>query len=86
MPGAAGAYAASSGTIYLNRDWLRTATEEAALAVLTEEFGHHLDALFNAVDTPGDEGALFRQLLINREQAPLSHNEAENDSVKSISV
>ena len=68
-----------SGTIYLNRDWLRTATEEAALAVLTEEFGHHLDALFNAVDTPGDEGSLFSQLLINREQAPLSHNEAEDD-------
>ena len=79
MPGAAEAYAASSGRIYLNRDWLRTATEEAALAALTEEFGHHLDALFNAVDTPGDEGALFSQLLINREQAPFSHNEAEND-------
>lgn len=79
MPGAAGAYASSSGTIYLNRDWLRTATEEAALAVLTEEFGHHLDALLNAVDTPGDEGSTFSQLLINREQTPRSHNEPEND-------
>ena len=79
MPGAAGAYAASSGTIYLNRDWLRTATEEAALAVLTEEFGHHLDALFNAVDTPGDEGALFSQLLINSRQASPSQNESEDD-------
>ena len=79
MPGAAGAYATSSGTIYLNRDWLRTATEEAALAVLTEEFGHHLDALFNAVDTPGDEGALFSQLLINSSQASPSQNESEDD-------
>ena len=26
--GAAGAFAASTGTIYLNRDWLNTATEE----------------------------------------------------------
>ena len=28
MPGAAGAYAASTGTIYLNQDWLKTASEE----------------------------------------------------------
>ena len=79
MLGAAGAYDESRGTIYLNRDWLRTATEEQALAVLTEEFGHHLDALFNAVDTPGDEGAKFSQLLINSEKSSPRHNETEDD-------
>ena len=41
MPGAAGAYAASTGTIYLNGDWLLTANDKQAVAVLTEEFGHH---------------------------------------------
>ena len=33
------------------------------MAVLTEELGHHLDGLLNAVDTPGDEGELFARLL-----------------------
>jgi hypothetical protein len=63
MPGAAGAYAISTGTIYLNQDWLATASPVQAVAVLTEELGHHLDGLLNAVDTPGDEGELFAALL-----------------------
>lgn len=64
MPNAAGAYARSTGTIYLNQDWLREANPESVLAVLTEELGHHLDGLLNASDTPGDEGELFADLLL----------------------
>jgi ELWxxDGT repeat protein len=67
MPTAAGAYAASTGTIYLNEDWLQTASQEQLLAVLTEELGHHLDNLLNVEDTPGDEGALFAGLLENQD-------------------
>lgn len=63
MPGAAGAYAISTGTIYLNQDWLANANKQQALAVLTEELGHHLDGLLNSSDTPGDEGKLFEALL-----------------------
>ena len=59
MAGAAGAYAISTGTIYLNQEWLRSASQAQALAVLTEELGHHLDGQLNASDTPGDEGELF---------------------------
>jgi alpha-tubulin suppressor-like RCC1 family protein len=33
------------------------------LAVLSEELGHHLDALLNDSDTPGDEGELLALLL-----------------------
>jgi hypothetical protein len=65
MPTAAGAYADSTGTIYLNQDWLETASTDAVLSVLTQELGHHLDALLNSSDTPGDEGALFATLLEN---------------------
>jgi|688.fasta_scaffold01612_12 alpha-tubulin suppressor-like RCC1 family protein/pimeloyl-ACP methyl ester carboxylesterase len=65
MPGAAGAYALSTGTIYLNADWLQRASQEQALAVLTEELGHHLDGLLNRSDTPGDEGELFAGLLLS---------------------
>ena len=63
IPGAAGAYAASTGTIYLNQEWLAGASNTEAIAVLTEELGHHLDVLLNAADTPGDEGELFARLL-----------------------
>ncbi|MFM8526200.1 MAG: hypothetical protein ACKOCM_11365, partial [Cyanobacteriota bacterium] len=63
MPGAAGAYAVSTGTIYLNAHWLANVSTAQVLAVLTEELGHHLDGLLNASDTPGDEGELFAALL-----------------------
>ena len=62
MPAAAGAYARSTGTIYLNGNWLQSASPQQALAVLTEELGHHLDGLLNSGDTPGDEGR--RQALV----------------------
>ena len=82
MPGAAGAYAISTGTIYLNQDWLTTASAAQAMAVLTEELGHHLDGLLNVVDTPGDEGEYFSNLL-RRDALMDSQKEglrAENDS------
>ncbi|MFM8526277.1 MAG: RCC1 domain-containing protein, partial [Cyanobacteriota bacterium] len=63
--GALGAYAISTGTIYLNADWLETAPPQQAVAVLTEELGHHLDGLLNAADTPGDVGQIFANLLTN---------------------
>ena len=69
MPGAAGAYAISTGTICLNQDWLAGASANQAIALLTEELGHHLDGLLNAVDTPGDEGELFARLLTSEKMS-----------------
>ncbi|AFZ51398.1 Ig-like domain-containing protein [Dactylococcopsis salina] len=63
ISGAMGAYASSLETIYLNEDWLATASEEDALAVLMEELGHHLDNVVNEKDATGDEGAIFASLL-----------------------
>jgi len=63
ISGAMGAYAISTGKIYLNETWVDNASKEDVFAVLTEELGHHLDGLFNTVDTPGDEGQLFAALL-----------------------
>lgn len=64
MNGALGAYGASRETIFLDGDWLATATDLAIMRVLTEELGHHLDHLLNDHDTPGDEGALFAWRLM----------------------
>ena len=63
MPGAAGAYASSNNTIYLNANWLKSASKNQVVSVLNEELGHHLDALINNSDTAGDEGELFAILL-----------------------
>jgi Ca2+-binding RTX toxin-like protein len=64
--GALGAYAISTGTIYLNADWLEGASKEDIYAVLTEELGHHLDGVLNAVDTAGDEGEIFSGILAGK--------------------
>lgn len=63
MHGALGAYAASTGIIYLNEDWLPSARPDAVHAVLTEELGHFLDDKLNPTDTSGDEGAYFAAWL-----------------------
>lgn len=84
MPGAVGAYAISTGTIYLNQDWLASVNKERVISVLTEELGHHLDGLLNEDDTPGDEGEAFSALFNHQ---GLSETErlatgSQNDSMK----
>ena len=81
MPTAVGAYALATGTIYLNQAWLEGASREAALAVLTEELGHHLDGLFNTSDSPGDEGELFSALVrgIEISSGEFRHLQTEED-------
>jgi hypothetical protein len=81
MAGAAGAYALSPGTIYLNADWLTNASAAQVLAVLSEELGHHLDGLLNSDDSPGDEGAIFSTLLAGGSltDAVLAQLKAEDD-------
>ncbi|MEY3972418.1 MAG: hypothetical protein RLY84_811, partial [Actinomycetota bacterium] len=72
MPGAAGAYAISTKNIYLNQDWLKTASHDWVMSVLTEELGHHLDGILNVVDTPGDEGEIFSRMLNKGKVPPLA--------------
>lgn len=68
MQGAMGAFAASGKDgrpcIYLNRQWIELFATDAEVAqVITEEFGHALDAMLNAgADTAGDEGQRFSRL------------------------
>jgi hypothetical protein len=86
MPMAAGAYAIRSNTIYLNVDWLASANRNEAISVLTEELGHHLDGLLNAIDTPGDEGEYLARLVLKREVSPetksLLREENDNYEIK----
>jgi Ca2+-binding RTX toxin-like protein len=54
-----GAYARETGAIYLSED----CPSDLVTTVLLEEIGHHIDALFNEQETPGDEGALFSAVV-----------------------
>ena len=54
------------------------ASDQEISAVLTEELGHHLDAVLNDFDTPGDEGEHFAKLLI--------HGELSDQSIAALSL
>ena len=83
MEQAYGAYARETGTIYLASDCPADLRE----SVLLEEIGHHIDALFNATETPGDEGALFsaavRGITLSDEEMTAILNE-DDSSVLSL--
>jgi RHS repeat-associated protein len=72
--------------IYLSEALLdpETANPQTAVNVLLEEMGHYLDSQINAVDTPGDEGAIFAKLVQNQPFATgeLDTLQAENDSAR----
>jgi Ca2+-binding RTX toxin-like protein len=83
ISGAQGAYADSTDTIYLNADWLLTASEKEIQKVLTEELGHSLDDQLNLGDTKGDEGEYFSYQLFNGALSPerKTNFSQENDSI-----
>ncbi|MBE9204852.1 DUF4347 domain-containing protein, partial [Synechocystis salina LEGE 06099] len=68
LQGALGAYSTTgttdTPTIYLNADWLATASQEQIVAVLLEEIGHDFDQILNhGDDSQGDEGEIFANLV-----------------------
>uniref|UniRef100_UPI003138356C FG-GAP-like repeat-containing protein n=1 Tax=Synechococcus sp. UW140 TaxID=368503 RepID=UPI003138356C len=82
LSGNKGAYinAAPEGgeRIYLNNDWLQSATPEQIEAVLLEEIGHAIDIRLNGQsDSPGDEGEVFSSLIrgINPNPAATTEND-----------
>jgi len=84
LHGARAAYDAASDTIYLSRGFIAASRSNpgAISAVLLEELGHAIDARVNAVDSTGDEGALFASLVLGQSLSAdaLSALRAENDT------
>ena len=58
-----GAYGSSTNRIYLSDAYIKSATTEALIGTLLEEYGHFVDAQVNLVDSAGDEGAIFAALV-----------------------
>lgn len=82
--GANGAFAGELNTIYLSEEFVtqNINNPETITQVLLEEFGHSVDYQLNAVDAPGDEGAIFSQVVLGHTPGETALNalKAENDT------
>lgn len=60
-----GAFAQATNTIYLGENFVRShlGNTEKIAGVIVEEFGHFLDSQINSIETPGDEGEIFADLV-----------------------
>ncbi|WP_149976320.1 calcium-binding protein, partial [Microcystis aeruginosa] len=81
-----GAYSSSTNKIYLSASFLNTASSAAIVKVILEEIGHYVDAQINQVDSAGDEGAIFAELVQGNslDVATLDALRAENDQTTII--
>ncbi|MBD2601468.1 Calx-beta domain-containing protein [Microcystis viridis] len=81
-----GAYSSSTNKIYLSASFLNTASSAAIINVILEEIGHYVDAQVNQVDSAGDEGAIFAELVQGNslDVATLDALRGENDQTTII--
>jgi hypothetical protein len=77
------AYGTSTNTIYISDSFLKTSitTPSAIIAVLLEEIGHYIDAKINKMDTEGDEGEKFSNVVrgVTLSSSELTRIQNEND-------
>ncbi|MFM6645974.1 MAG: Calx-beta domain-containing protein [Microcystis panniformis] len=68
--------------MYLSASFLNTASSATIINVILEEIGHYVDAQINQVDSAGDEGAIFAELVQGNslDVATLDALRGENDS------
>ncbi|MEB3882176.1 hypothetical protein LKE08_01910, partial [Lyngbya sp. CCY1209] len=61
-------FAAATNTIYLSQELVdeNSGNVNAIASVLLEEYGHYIDAQMNAIDSPGDEGEIFANLVVGK--------------------
>jgi Calx-beta domain/FG-GAP-like repeat/RTX calcium-binding nonapeptide repeat (4 copies) len=82
--GANGAFAAVTNTIYLSQEYIarNTSNPQVISNVLLEEIGHFVDTQINALDSPGDEGAIFSALVRGEklEEGRLQQLKAKDDT------
>ncbi len=90
LNGANGAYAIANNRIYLSYEFLgqNQGNLGGIVALLLEEYGHYVDGLLNSTDAPGDEGAIFAELVQGNslDVATLEVLKAEDDSKIIIAV
>ncbi|WP_432760596.1 calcium-binding protein, partial [Microcystis aeruginosa] len=72
--------------MYLSASFLNTASSATIVNVILEEIGHYVDAHINQVDSAGDEGAIFAELVQGNslDVATLDALRGENDQTAII--
>ncbi|WP_013321018.1 putative Ig domain-containing protein [Gloeothece verrucosa] len=87
--GVNGAFSADTGLIYLTREFLNENYKNTSRItdVLLEEAGHFVDSQINKIDSPGDEGEIFANLVQGNTltEQELQILKAENDIATVIS-
>ena len=76
-----GAYSTDNNIIYLAAELIAQEDPSTISDVILEEYGHYLDARFNPIDAPGDEGALFANYAQSKSlpESELSVIQVEDD-------
>ena len=81
MRGANGAFAISTNTIYLSKQFVDHSGLNSVVSLIVEEIGHSVDARINRVDAAGDEGDIFSHVVQNKtlDNAQLAALKVEDD-------
>jgi uncharacterized delta-60 repeat protein len=81
LNGAYGAFSRDTNKIYLASEFISSATPSAIADVLLEEYGHYIDAQLNPVETLGDEGEIFADLVQGNLIDPAAFTEDDTEIV-----
>ncbi|MBD2693563.1 beta strand repeat-containing protein [Anabaena catenula] len=81
--GALGAFAATTNTIYLSSELIKTDNLTVITEVFLEEYGHYLDNKLNQQDRAGDEGEYFAAVVTGKtlSLSDITRLQTENDKV-----
>lgn len=76
-----GAFSRDTGHIYLASEFVRGAGISDLTNLLTEEYGHFIDAQLNSTETIGDEGEIFANLVQGNPINPTAFTEDDTATV-----
>jgi uncharacterized repeat protein (TIGR01451 family) len=63
LAGAYGAFSQDTGKIYLSQELINSNSTEFVSSILLHEYGHYVDTQLNTSDSPGEEGAIFSDVV-----------------------
>ncbi|PSF37334.1 hypothetical protein C7H19_10395 [Aphanothece hegewaldii CCALA 016] len=81
LNGAYGAYSRETNKIYLASEFINYASPSTIADILLEEYGHLIDAQLNTVETVGDEGEIFADLVQGNPLNPKAFTEDDTATI-----
>ncbi len=84
MPNANAAFSPDNYKIYVNQDFVNTASQEQLVSVLEEEKGHAIDTLLSPAASKGEGGELFADIVDGKQLSQASINSIKQESDKAV--